>query len=221
MPQTKIIDCITYKELRELSYMGASVLHAEAIFPVMKKRISINIRNTFEPSAPGTMIVSTEKYNHLGTNVITGIAGKKDFTVIFLEKSLMNAEVGFIRKILSIVEHHGICVEHVPSGIDTLSIIIESHYLKNGVLSDLVNEIRESVAPDYIHVTENVSLVATVGHGMARKAGVASRLFTALAKSNINIQMIDQGSSELNIIVGVANTDYEKCISAIYDEFFS
>lgn len=221
VPQTKIIDCITYKELRELSYMGASVLHAEAIFPVMKKRISINIRNTFEPSAPGTMIVSTEKYNHLGTNVITGIAGKKDFTVIFLEKSLMNAEVGFIRKILSIVEHHGICVEHVPSGIDTLSIIIESHYLKNGVLSDLVNEIRESVAPDYIHVTENVSLVATVGHGMARKAGVASRLFTALAKSNINIQMIDQGSSELNIIVGVANTDYEKCISAIYDEFFS
>ena len=221
VPQTKIIDCITYKELRELSYMGASVRHAEAIFPVLTKRVSIHFGNTFEPSAPGTMIVSTEKYNHLGTNVITGIAGKKDFTVIFLEKSLMNAEVGFIRKILSIVEHHGICVEHVPSGIDTLSIIIESHYLKNGVLSDLVNEIRESVAPDYIHVTENVSLVATVGHGMARKAGVASRLFTALAKSNINIQMIDQGSSELNIIVGVANTDYEKCISAIYDEFFS
>ena len=132
----------------------------------------------------------------------------------------MNAEVGFIRKVLSIVEHHGICVEHVPSGIDTLSVIIESSYLKNGVLSDLVNEIRESVAPDYIHVTENVSLVATVGHGMARKSGVASRLFTALAKNNINIQMIDQGSSELNIIVGVANTDYEKCIKAIYHEFF-
>ena len=186
----------------------------------MTKRISINIRNTFDPQAPGTMIVPTEKYSHLGNNVITGIAGKKDFTVIFLEKSLMNAEVGFIRKVLSIVEHHGICVEHVPSGIDTLSVIIESSYLKNGVLSDLVNEIRESVAPDYIHVTENVSLVATVGHGMARKSGVASRLFTALAKNNINIQMIDQGSSELNIIVGVANTDYEKCIKAIYHEFF-
>lgn len=220
VPETKIINCITYKELRELSYMGASVLHAEAIFPVMTKRISINIRNTFDPQAPGTMIVPTEKYSHLGNNVITGIAGKKDFTVIFLEKSLMNAEVGFIRKVLSIVEHHGICVEHVPSGIDTLSVIIESSYLKNGVLSDLVNEIRESVAPDYIHVTENVSLVATVGHGMARKSGVASRLFTALAKNNINIQMIDQGSSELNIIVGVANTDYEKCIKAIYHEFF-
>lgn len=220
VPDAKIIRFVTYKELRELSYMGASVLHAEAIFPVMKKRISINIRNTFDPKAPGTMIVSTEKYNHLDGGLITGVAGKKDFTVIFVEKSMMNAEVGFIRKILSIVEHYGICIEHVPSGIDTLSLVIESKLLKDGVLGDLVNEIRESVSPDYVHVTENISLVATVGHGMARKSGTAARLFTALAKSNINIQMIDQGSSELNIIVGVANCDYEKCIKAIYGEFF-
>lgn len=220
VPDAKIIRFVTYKELRELSYMGASVLHAEAIFPVMKKRISINIRNTFDPAAAGTMIVPTEKYSHVDGGLITGIAGKKDFTVIFVEKSMMNAEVGFIRKILSVVEHYGICIEHVPSGIDTLSLVIESRLLKDGVLSDLVNEIRESVSPDYVHVTENISLVATVGHGMARRSGTAARLFTALAKSNINIQMIDQGSSELNIIVGVANNDYEKCIAAIYREFF-
>lgn len=219
VPETKVIKYVSYRELRELSYMGASVLHAEAIFPVMKKRISINIKNTFNPGDPGTMIVPSEKYNSLGTGVITGIAGKKDFTVIFVEKSLMNSEVGFMRKILSIVEHHGIGIEHVPSGIDTLSVVIASENLKNGVLNDIVNEIRESVSPDYIHVTENVSLVATVGHGMARKAGTAAKLFTALAKENINIVMIDQGSSELNIIVGVANTDYEKCIKTIYREF--
>lgn len=221
VPEAKVIKCISYKELRELSYMGASVLHAEAIFPVMKKRISINIRNTFKPEDEGTMIVSSEKYLNFENTIITGIAGKKDFTVLFIEKSLMNAQVGFIRKILSIVEHHGICVEHCPSGIDTLSIVIASEYLENGILNDVVNEIRETVAPDYIHVIENVSLVATVGHGMARKSGVAARLFGALAKENVNIQMIDQGSSELNIIVGVANADYQKTIKAIYSEFFA
>lgn len=220
VPDAQIIRLVTYKELRELSYMGASVLHAEAIFPVQKKRISINIRNTFDPTAPGTMIVPTEKYVHADGQIITGIAGKKDFTVIFVEKSMMNAEVGFVRKLLSIIEHYGICIEHVPSGIDTLSLVIESKNLAGGVLNDIVNEIRESVSPDYVHVTENVALVATVGHGMARKSGTAARLFTALAKSNINIQMIDQGSSELNIIVGVANADYEKCIASIYREFF-
>lgn len=221
VPESKVIKYVSYRELRELSYMGASVLHAEAIFPVQKKRISINIKNTFDPEAAGTMIVPAEKYNSLGTSLITGIAGKKDFTVIFIEKSMMNAEIGFIRKILSIVEHHGICVEHVPSGIDTLSVVIASENLKGGVLGDIVNEIRESVSPDYVHVTENVSLVATVGHGMARKAGTAAKLFTALAKENINILMIDQGSSELNIIVGVANNDYEKCIKTIYREFIT
>lgn len=213
----KRIRTITYKELRELSYMGASVLHAESIFPVMKGRIPINVKNTFDPQDEGTMIVPIEKYN--GKDVITGVAGRKNFTVIFIEKSMMNAEVGFIRKVLSVLEHYGICVEHVPTGIDTLSIVVGSDELSGGVLSDVVSEIRESVNPDYVHVIENISLVATVGHGMARKAGVAARLFNALAKDNINILMIDQGSSELNIIVGVANSDYEKCIKCIYREF--
>ncbi len=219
VPEAKTINQITYKELRELSYMGASVLHSEAIFPVMRRKIPINIKNTFRPSDAGTMIVPNERYDTDVNNVVTGIAGKKDFTVIFVEKSLMNAEVGFIRRVLSVVEHYGICVEHIPSGVDTLSIVLNSDQLKNGVLEDLVNEIRESVNPDYVHVIENVSLIATVGHGMARRLGTAATLFNALANAGINIKMIDQGSSELNIIVGVSNADYERCIKAIYAAF--
>ena len=133
---------------------------------------------------------------------------------------MMNSEVGFIRRVLSVVEHYGICVEHLPSGIDTLSVVIDSHQLQEGVLTDMVNEIRENVKPDFIHVIENISLIATVGHGMARRSGTAARIFNTLANSNVNIKMIDQGSSEQNIIIGVANADYEKCISAIYNEFF-
>ncbi len=220
VPEAKAINQITYKEVRELSYMGASVLHAEAIAPVMRRRIPINIKNTFKPEDKGTMIVPNDMYDvSANDSVITGIAGKKNFTVLLIEKSMMNTEVGFIRKVLSVVEHFNICVEHLPSGIDTLSVILSSDQLKDGVLSDLVNEIRENVNPDYIHVMENVSLIATVGHGMARRHGTAATLFTALANENINIKMIDQGSSELNIIIGVANSDYEKCIRAIYKAF--
>lgn len=220
VPEAEIIDALSYSELRELSYMGASVLHAEAIFPLMSSKIPINIKNTFKPEDKGTLIVPTE-YGAKHDKVITGIAGKKDFTVIFIEKSLMNNEVGFIRKVLSVVEHHGICVEHVPSGIDTLSVIVSSENLKNGVLDDIVSEIRESVAPDYIHVIENIALIATVGHGMARRAGTACKIFESLASAGVNIKMIDQGSSEQNIIIGVSNADYEKCIRAIYREFFT
>ena len=220
VPEAKSIKEITYKELRELSYMGASVLHSEAIFPVMKRRIPINIKNTFKPNDVGTMIVPNELYKNANDSVITGIAGKKDFTVLCIEKSRMNSEVGFIRKVLSVIEHFNICVEHLPSGIDTLSIVVESEQLKHGVLEDLVNCIRENVSPDYIHVIENISLIATVGHGMTRRSGTAAKIFTALAEQGVNIRMIDQGSSELNIIIGVANADYEKCISAIYNEFF-
>ena len=219
VPDCKPIKQITYKELRELSYMGASVLHAEAIFPVMKGRIPINIKNTFSPQDEGTMIVPNEQYSAETNDVITGIAGRKHFTVLSIEKSLMNSEVGFIRKVLSVIEHHGLCVEHVPSGIDTLSVILDSEQLKDGVLSDIVNEVRENVSPDYVHVIENISLIATVGHGMTRRSGTAAKIFSALAQAKINVRMIDQGSSELNIIIGVADTDYEKCIRAIYSAF--
>lgn len=218
VPEAKAINQITYKELRELSYMGAEVLHSEAIFPVMKGKININIRNTFEPENPGTMIVPNDKYVS-EDSIITGIAGKKNFIVLFIEKSMMNAEVGFIRKVLSIVEHYGLTVEHLPSGIDTLSVVLEASQLSNGMLSDIVTEIRETVSPDYVHVIENMSLVAVVGHGMKTRLGTAAKIFNALAQADINIRMIDQGSSELNIIIGVANTDYEKCIRTIYKAF--
>lgn len=218
VPEAKAIKQITYKELRELSYMGAEVLHSEAIFPVMKGKININIRNTFEPENPGTMIVPNDKYIP-DDSIITGIAGKKNFIVLFIEKSMMNAEVGFIRKVLSIVEHYGLCVEHLPSGIDTLSVVLEATQLSQGMLSDIVTEIRETVSPDYVHVIENISLVAVVGHGMKTRLGTAAKIFNTLAQADINIRMIDQGSSELNIIIGVANVDYEKCIRTIYKAF--
>ncbi len=220
VPEAKVIKQLTYKELRELSYMGASVLHSEAIFPVQKSRIPINIKNTFKPQDKGTLIVPSEIYDEKANDsIITGIAGKKNFTVILIEKSMMNAEIGFIRKVLSVVEHFGLSVEHVPSGIDTLSIVLNSEDLLDGTLSDLVNEIRENVNPDYVHVIENISLIATVGHGMARRSGTAAKIFTSLANEGINIKMIDQGSSELNIIIGVNNNDYEKCIKTIYHAF--
>ena len=220
VPEAKPIKQVTYKELRELSYMGASVLHSEAIFPVMKGKIPINIKNTFKPEDAGTMIVPNDKYDPaLSDTVITGIAGKKNFAVIVIEKSMMNSEVGFIRRVLSVIEHHGLCIEHLPSGIDTLSVIVSSEQLTGCTLSDIINEIRENVSPDYIHVVENISLIATVGHGMTRRPGTAGRLFSALAEANVNVAMIDQGSSELNIIIGVSNNDYEKCIQTIYKAF--
>lgn len=219
VPDAEVIKQITYKELRELSYMGASVLHAEAIFPVQKEKIPINIRNTFRPEDPGTLILPNELYDTNSNEIITGVTGKKNFTVIFIEKAMMNYEVGFIRKVLSVIEHHNLCIEHIPSGIDTISVVIETDKLKDGVLGDIVDELRESINPDYIHVLENVSLVATVGHGMKKRIGTAAQIFNALAEAKVNIVMIDQGSSELNIIIGVANEDYEKCIRTIYNVF--
>ena len=213
------IEVISFKELRELSYMGANVLHADSIFPVRKGDIPIKIKNTFRPEDAGTLILPSKKYVFHG-NTVTGIAGKKDFTVLFLEKSMMNGEIGFARKVLSVLEAHGIGFEHMPSGIDTLSLVLESRYLMGGLLEQLIEEIKDAVHPDYIRVLENIALVATVGHGMASSIGTSARLFAALSEAGINVRMIDQGSSELNIIVGIDNDDYEKCVRAIYHEFF-
>lgn len=214
------IGVISFKELRELSYMGANVLHADAIYPVRKGDIPIRIKNTFRPMDEGTLILPSKKYVKHG-NRVTGIAGKKDFTVIFLEKQLMNAEIGFARKVLSVLEKDGINFEHMPSGIDTLSLVIESKYLAGGVLDTLIGQIKEAVNPDYVRVLEDIALVATVGHGMTASVGTSARLFTALSQAGVNVRMIDQGSSEINIIVGIDNADYEKCVRAIYFEFFS
>lgn len=211
---------LSYQELRELSYMGANVLHSEAIFPVRSAGIPIRICNTFRPDDAGTYIVKTSTRD-LKENVVTGIAGKKDFTVITLEKSMMNSEIGFVGKVLSVIGERGISFEHLPSGIDTMSLVIDNAYLKDGVLDEVVEAIKKAVCPDKIYTHENIALVATVGSGMARNVGTSARLFTAIANAGINVIMIDQGSSELNIIVGVENKDCDACIRAIYKEFFN
>ena len=210
---------ISYKELRELSYMGANVLHSDSIFPLRKANIPIQIKNTFRPQDAGTSIVPSAKYTPSG-NLVTGVAGKKNFTVIFIEKSHMNAEVGFMCKVVSVLVEEEISIEHIPSGIDTMSLVVESNDLSKEKLETVIEKIKSAVAPDVIRVIEDIALIATVGHGMSSSVGTSARLFNAIAAADINIKMIDQGSSELNIIVGVRNDDYEKCIRAIYSEFF-
>ena len=210
---------LSYAELRELSYMGANVLHSESIFPVRSAGIPIRICNTFRPEDKGTFIVTSAKRT-LGVYVVTGIAGKKGFTSITIEKSMMNAEIGFVRKVLAVIGKYGIAFEHLPSGIDTMSLVIDNEYLKNGVLEELLAEMREAVRPDKICTHEDIALVATVGHGMAKNIGTSARLFKALSESGINVNMIDQGPSEMNIIVGVEGKECESCIRAIYREFF-
>ena len=216
----KCIPELSYQELRELSYMGANVLHSEAIFPVRNAGIPIRICNTFRPTDAGTYIVKTSTRD-IRDNVVTGIAGKKDFTSISIEKSMMNSEVGFVGKVLSVIGKRNISFEHLPSGIDTMSLVIDNEYLKNGVLQEVVEEMKNLVKPDKIFVHENIALVATVGHGMTNNVGTSARLFKALSDAGINVIMIDQGSSEMNIIVGVENADCAGCISAIYNEFFN
>jgi aspartate kinase len=213
----KPITAVTYRELRELAYMGAKVLHDEAIFPVRQAGIPVNIRNTNEPDHPGTMIVQDADPN-TPHGVITGIAGRKDFTVIALERALMNAELGFGRRVLSVLEVNGINFEHMPSGIDTMSLVVADSEI-NDKLEDILEELRSECHPDSLDVSPNMALIATVGRGMAYTPGMAARLFTALGDAKINIRMIDQGSSELNIIVGVEADHFEAAIRAIYDAF--
>jgi aspartate kinase len=165
------------------------------------------------------MIVKTAKRS-LGDSIVTGIAGKKDFTVITIEKSMMNSEVGFVNKVLEVIARHGISFEHLPSGVDTMSLVIDNMYFKHTPLTEIVEEMRQAVNPDRIYTHENIALIATVGHGMTKNVGTSARLFSAIAKAGINVTMIDQGSSELNIIVGVENDDMNDCINAIYNEFF-
>ena len=215
----KRIKTLSYKELRELSYMGANVLHSESIFPVRKANIPIVIKNTFRPEDEGTAILPISQYKPDG-NVVTGIAGKKNFTVILIEKNHMNSEIGFIRKVLSVLEREGVSIEHIPSGIDTMSVVVDSDEIEGYKLEQIIEGIKNDAEPDVIRVMENVALIATVGHGMSSSIGTSARLFKAMAAANINAKMIDQGSSELNIIVGVKNEDCEKCIAAIYHEFF-
>ncbi|MCQ2602929.1 MAG: aspartate kinase, partial [Clostridia bacterium] len=196
----ELIEYLSYKELRELSYMGAEVLHPESIFPVRSAGIPINIKNTFNPSVKGTMIVPAKNLPKDRTKIITGIAGKKGFTIINIEKDMMNSEIGFGRKVLSVLENEGISFEHVPSGIDTLSVVIRDEFL-SGKMQKIIAKLQETVQADSVDIHSGLSLIATVGHNMASRQGTAAKLFEALADAHINIRMIDQGSSELNIIV--------------------
>ncbi len=212
----KAIDVITYRELRELSYMGASVLHEDAIFPVRKEGIPINIRNTNVPEDKGTLIV--EATCRKPRFVITGIAGKKDFASITIEKAMMNAEVGFCMRVLDVFAQNNISIEHMPSGIDTMTILVHQDEFEEKEQKVLAG-IHRAVEPDFVEMESDLALIAVVGRGMKSTRGTSGRIFSALAHANVNVRMIDQGSSELNIIIGVRNHDFNNAIKAIYDIF--
>ena len=212
----KVIETITYKELRELSYMGATVLHEDAIFPVRYSKIPINIKNTNRPEDKGTMIVPST--DEIPSTIITGIAGRTGFSSITIEKDMMNAELGFGRRVLQAFEEHQVSFEHLPSGIDTMTVILSTKELskKRG---DIMASICKAVNPENIFIEDNLALIAIVGRGMVKAKGTAMKIFKALADAGVNVRMIDQGSSELNIVVGVDEHDYITSLKAIYNEF--
>lgn len=212
----KVIKTITYKELRELSYMGATVLHEDAIFPVRKEGIPINIKNTNAPEDEGTMIV--ESTSKKPDYTITGIAGKRGFITVNIEKAMMNSELGFGRKVLEEFEKNGISFEHMPSGIDTMSVLVHQAEFE-AKEQEVLAGIHRNTHPDSIEIESDIALIAVVGRGMQATRGTAGRIFSALAHAHVNVKMIDQGSSELNIIIGVKDEDFEKALRAIYDIF--
>lgn len=212
----KSIETITYKELRELSYMGASVLHEDAIFPVRKAGIPINIRNTNKPADKGTLIVESTCRQPKYT--ITGIAGTDGFAAITVEKAMMNSEIGFCRKVLEVFEKNGVSIEHMPSGIDTMSIFVNKDTFEEKE-QKILSDINKAVNPDHIELESDLALIAVVGRGMKSTRGTAGRIFSALAHAHINVKMIDQGSSELNIIIGVKHEDFKAAIRALYEIF--
>ena len=210
---------ISYKELRELSYMGASVMHEDAVFPVRQAGIPINIRNTNMPEDAGTLILPHRQNASEEGRVVTGIAGKKGFSSIRVEKAMLNNEVGFAARLLDIIAGAGVSFEHVPSGIDTMSVIVDSEDFRSQ-RSRILEDIQDRLSPDALIVDTSIALIAVVGLGMVYRKGVAAKVFSALAEADVNIRMIDQGSSEINIIVGVDEADYEKALNALYDAFF-
>ena len=212
------IDYISYQELRELSYMGASVLHEDAVFPVRMSGIPINIRNTNKPEDPGTMILARLRPG-LSRNTVTGIAGKKGFSIIQIEKDMMNNEIGFVAKLLGILADYRISFDHVPTGIDTVSVVVSTESF-DPVRREVIHEISKELEPDAIDVENGIALIAVVGAGMVRTKGIAARTLKTISDADINIRMIDQGSSELNIILGVNESDYEKAIQSIYQELW-
>ena len=210
------INRVTYAELRELSYMGASVLHEEAIFPVREAGIPLVIKNTNRPEDPGTVISEVTDSND--EPVITGVTGKRNFVAIHIRKAHMCHEVGIMRKVLTIFERYHVSIEHVPSGVDSFAVVVQQSDLGNNLYA-IVSAIREEVEPDEIKVMDHMALVSTVGRNMPSRCGISGALFSALGDRGINIRMIAQGSEEINIIVGVSNDDFNEAIRAIYDTF--
>ncbi|MBE5814398.1 MAG: aspartate kinase [Clostridiales bacterium] len=217
VPEARPIDNITYSELRELSYMGAGVLHEDSVFPVHRAGIPTNIRNTNEPEARGTMIMHgvVEEENPY---VITGIAGRTGFSVLSVEKAMMNSEVGFGRRVLQAIEENGLSFEHMPTGIDTMCVVVSAAELEP-VKAKVVKRIMDLTAPDSLTIHDDMAIIATVGRGMVQNPGTAAKLFTALSREGVNVRMIDQGSSELSILIGVDEEDFQRAIRAIYNEF--
>ncbi|MCH5165695.1 MAG: aspartate kinase [Clostridiales bacterium] len=222
VPHASVIDILTYNELRELAYMGANVLHPESIFPVRKANIPIHILNTFNPSASGTKIVPTEeflsgKYERTKKMPITAIAGRQHFFSLHIDKSMMNSEVGFVRRVLSCFERLGIAIEHIPSGIDSMTVVFSA--VDQKTVNALIKAVQDEVKPDHISLTTDVALIAIVGHGMKSRPGTAARAINRLSTAGINLRMIDQGASEINIILGVSDDDFERALVALNGEF--
>ncbi|MFH1513470.1 MAG: aspartate kinase [Bacillota bacterium] len=217
VPGAKVIHSITYQELRELAYMGATVLHEESVFPVQRAGIPTNIRNTNQPGDIGTMITHMPEAAR-SEHVITGIAGRVGFSVISVEKAMMNVERGFGRKILHAIEDAGLNFEHMPTGIDSLCVVLETAQLEP-VKDKVMSRIMELANPDSTQVQDGLGLITTVGRGMVHNPGTAARLFSALSRAKVNVRMIDQGSGELSILVGVDASDFKTAIQAIYKEF--
>lgn len=215
IPDARPVREITYREVRELAYMGASVFHDEAMFPVRAAGIPIQIRNTNRPKDPGTRILARRE---LTADLIAGVAGQPEFTMLFIEKAMMNQQKGFGRQVLEVVASHDISYEHTPSGIDTMSVIMRDDQL-DGKGERLVDDIQRILQPDRVELLRGLALIATVGEGMSHRIGIAARLFSALADASVNVRVIDQGASEINIIVGVEEADYKRAVRAIYDAF--
>ena len=213
----RAIETVTYRELRELSYMGATVLHEDAIFPVRIAGIPINIRNTMRPGDDGTMIVASAS-DYDNKHIITGIAGRRGFSVFTVEDDLMNSQIGYGRRMLEVFEENGIAFEHMPTGIDTMSVIVATADI-DPIREKLIASLNRTLKPDSITVDDGLALIAVVGRGMIKAKGTAARVFSAVSNAGVNIRMIDQGSSELNIILGVEERDFEVTVKAIYDEF--
>lgn len=208
---------ITFDEMRELSYMGASVLQEEAIFPVREANIPIQIKNTNEPEAKGTIIRETAE-EHEQEHLITGIAGKRDFMAVHVQKAHMSNQVGFLRRALSVFERYGVSIEHIPTGVDSFGVVVNGSDVKDSIYS-IVNDLQQELKPDSINVIDSLALISVVGRNMSRRAGTSGRIFGCLGEAGINIRMITQSSQEISIIVGVNNADFDRAINVIYDNF--